>query len=316
MPMSARSQPQPSSWAQKTLIFLLLAALGAGFYVYLQREVLRRWFAQDLIGREMEILSEKIDHLQQQLTEAQAELERLSPSTPSEKVLEVFGKEPVQRSNVDDREMRCIHLARRLENLFAYLDGRDYVRDRVPPVASRVLVDSLLSRSAKNPPLVAKETENILRVLQNSAHFFRTFGKTDTLLVATLLRQEGELMEPTLQLFYELVGPEDECREQGVTLSISLPEAYPYAAYFLNTLGGQSYLLRRDSRVRLLTQYYAILILDRANEEKLNKWGLDIRIPLRNLLTDMESTGNLIHKKEYMKKLLDLNAKYEDLYGG
>lgn len=314
--MASRSQPPPSSWAQRTLVFLLLAVLGAGFYVYLQREVLRRWFAQDLIGREMEILSEKIDHLQKQLAEAQAELERLSPSTPSERVLEVFGAEPDQQSNVDEREMRCVHLARKLENLFVYLDGRDYVRDRIPPVASRDLLGSLLSRSVKKPPIVAKETENILRVLQNSAHFFRTLGKTDTLLVAALLRQEGELMEPTFQMLYELVGPENECREQGVTLSISLPEAYPYAAYFLNTLGGQSYLLRRDSRVRLLTQYYAILILDRANEEKLNEWGLDIRIPLRNLLTDMKSAGNLVRKREYLKRLLDLNAKYEELYGG
>jgi hypothetical protein len=35
---------------------------------------------------------------------------------------------------------------------------------------------------------------------------------------------------------------------------------YEYASY-LNTLGGRSYLMRRDSKVRLLTTYYCILVL-------------------------------------------------------
>jgi len=37
----------------------------------------------------------------------------------------------------------------------------------------------------------------------------------------------------------------------------------------LDTFGGRSYLLRRDSRIRLLSSYYCILVLDRSNDQKM-----------------------------------------------
>ena len=82
------------------------------------------------------------------------------------------------------------------------------------------------------------------------------------------------------------------------------------AVFFLNTLGGSSYLIRRDSRVRMLTQYYCLLILDQANQRKLNKLGFDIRPPLETLIGDLKGTANLTRKEEYIETLTGIRKRY------
>lgn len=300
-------------WSRRILVLLLVIVLGLGVYGYLQRDVLRRWFAQDLIGREMEILSARIANLEEQLQEAREEIEVLSPSTHSDKVQEVFGVDAENPVEADAETAYCSQLSRQLQNLFSYLDTQGYAAPR--GAGARETFRSILDRLAAHPPIVSKETESILRVLQNSAHFFRVLGKDDTLLVGTVLKNEVDIMEPTFALLYDLVGNSDRCTPEEVEFSISLSDSYQYAAYFLNTLGGQSYLLRRDSRVRMLAQYYAILIVDRANDRKLNEWGLDLRPSLEHLTTDMKTAPLLVRKKEYLKTLTELRGKYAGLYG-
>jgi hypothetical protein len=89
-----------------------------------------------------------------------------------------------------------------------------------------------------------------------------------------------------------------------------LPKLYPYAVFFLNTLGGSSYLMRRDSRVRNLTRYYCLLLIDEANRRKMNRLGLDIRPPLDLLLADLKGAANLEGKEAYLENLRTIRARY------
>jgi hypothetical protein len=75
-------------------------------------------------------------------------------------------------------------------------------------------------------------------------------------------------------------------------------------------LGGRSYLLRRDPKVRTLTIYYCVQVLDIANDEELNSRGIDIRPYLRSSLMDIENQTSLVHQKEYLSKLKELKLKY------
>ncbi len=86
---------------------------------------------------------------------------------------------------------------------------------------------------------------------------------------------------------------------------------YAYAGFFLNTLAGKSYLLRRDSKIRRLTTYYAVLIIDKANDENLNSSGIDIRPHIDFLINDIQSQIGLIHQKQYLIQLEQLGAKYK-----
>jgi hypothetical protein len=75
-------------------------------------------------------------------------------------------------------------------------------------------------------------------------------------------------------------------------------------------VGGRSYLLRRDSKVRILTTYYAILILDKANDAILNRYGIDIRPHINLSIDDIRNQKNLIYPEEYVAKLYQLQEKY------
>lgn len=162
----------------------------------------------------------------------------------------------------------------------------------------------------KTPPFVQRETDSLLQVLQNKAHFYRVLGKKDTLLLRDILRKEGDILESSFAILYQAMALQEKCKADGPALPVLLKEVYPYAVFFLNTLGGSSYLMRRDSLVRMLTRYYCILILDQANQRRLNKLGLDIRPPLDVLMGDLKDAVNLTRKEEYIETLKTIRAKY------
>jgi len=89
-----------------------------------------------------------------------------------------------------------------------------------------------------------------------------------------------------------------------------LSSQYEYAGFFLNSLGGRSYLLRRDPGVRILTTYYSVLILDRANEEDLNRHGIDIRPHIDSVAQEIRNSRGLVFQKQYLDRLEALREKY------
>ena len=91
----------------------------------------------------------------------------------------------------------------------------------------------------------------------------------------------------------------------------SLSVLYDYAGYFLNTLGGRSYLLRRDSKIRILSMYYCVLILDIANDKGLNSNGIDIRPHIALTFNDISNQIGFAHQKAYLNELGNLKRKYK-----
>ena len=85
---------------------------------------------------------------------------------------------------------------------------------------------------------------------------------------------------------------------------------YRYAGFFLNTLGGHSYLYRQDSRIRLLTVYYSVLIVHEANLQGLNEVGLDLRFFLPLIFDEIQSRNDLLYAEEYLQILTNLQLQY------
>lgn len=115
--------------------------------------------------------------------------------------------------------------------------------------------------------------------------------------------------------FYHWAEMEQSCDVPSFALQLPLNSLYEYAGFFLNTLGGQSYLFRRESKTRMLIKYYAVLIIDRANEKGLNRHGIDIRVPLRSTIEEMEVSQSLHDRENYLETLLMMQAKYQEKYG-
>lgn len=244
-------------------------------------------------------------------------LERGGPERVKE-TSEVFGPAvtvvPGVQSPTADRapaaEDVCKENREKLQALFAYLDRQDYIASRQLKGGSFEHFKSLLARLLDRPPLVQLETDDLMRVLQNKAHFYRVLGKKNTLLLRDIIRKEGDIIESSFAVLYQAMDLQEKCRPDGPALQVSLKDVYPYAVFFLNTLGGSSYLIRRDSRARMLTQYYCILILDQANRRRLNNLGLDIRPPLDVLMRDLKSAANMARKEEYLDTLKSIRAGY------
>ncbi|MGW8288283.1 MAG: hypothetical protein ACWGOD_08570, partial [Desulfobulbales bacterium] len=81
------------------------------------------------------------------------------------------------------------------------------------------------------------------------------------------------------------------------------------------TLGGQSYLFRRELYLRILVRYYSILIIDRANDMDTNRYGIDIRYTLDSLISEIQGNGGLENRQEYLENLIRLQEHYQDKYG-
>jgi len=204
------------------------------------------------------------------------------------------------------------------EQLLAYydqLDQQNYVADYQFSRGSRRHFNEIIHKLLANPPIVAGETDDLFSILKNMAHFYRVLGSRDIQLIKDILAEEGDRIEPTLALYYRWYQLGPQCRRQaGKNLApapdLPLAGLYGYAGYFLNTVGGQSYLFRRDPRVRMLVRYYAILIVDQANTEKNNRYGIDLRYPIKSLIEEMASTRLLTGQEAYLQRLEKLQAKY------
>jgi hypothetical protein len=61
----------------------------------------------------------------------------------------------------------------------------------------------------------------------------------------------------------------------------------------------------------LLTIYYCILTLDRANDQKMNPNGVDIRPLIASTARDIRSQMGLSYQREYLAELDRLARKYQ-----
>lgn len=210
----------------------------------------------------------------------------------------------------------CKEATDRLLAFFAHLDQQEYVAKYALKESSEKHIVRISTKLYANPPVVNRETDDLFTILTNSAHFYRILGKNNLLLIKDILSHESDNLETVMADFYNWAEKEQTCdNAPSFALQLPLNSLYEYAGFFLNTLGGQSYLFRRESRTRMLIKYYAVLIIDQANEKGLNRHGIDIRLPLRSTIDEMQVSQNLEKRDAYLEKLLLMQAKYQEKYG-
>jgi hypothetical protein len=245
-------------------------------------------------------LMEKVTGLEEELTSVKGE------SIPERKLKEVFGSEA---GGVKEEEpLSFEEIEQQVIAFFTYLDEQDYVQAYHFKGGTYQQFLSGLKKMSANPPSITDETASLYNLYRNMAHFFRVLGRKRVNLTRDVLQNEGEILESAMQTFY--LWATDETADREKTGQPTLKTLYTYSAFFLNTLAGKSYLLRRNSKIRLLTTYYSVLILDRANDQQLNPAGIDIRPYIEHLRYDLQSQIGLIHQKQYLTQLQQLADKY------
>ncbi len=202
------------------------------------------------------------------------------------------------------------NLIQALNDFYKHLDQQSYMKDFNLKEPSRIHFSNLLQKLIDNPPVVTNETDDLYTLLKNTAHFFRILGKENILILKGILDREKSSFENTLKTLYSLTAYPGATAQE---YSLILPKnaLYDYAGFFLNTMGGRLYLFRRDSISRMAVSYYSILLIDNANDEGYNRYGVDIRPAIDSLTDEIEGTGNrLLLREEYLDTLYDLKEKY------
>ncbi|MBW2469846.1 MAG: hypothetical protein JRE88_15905 [Deltaproteobacteria bacterium] len=246
-------------------------------------------------------LMEKVTGLEEEMASIKGE------TIPEGKLKEVFGSDSAAVK--EEEPLAFEEIEQQIKAFFTYLDEQDYVRAYGFKDGTYGQFQVVLKQMSANLPSITDETSSLYNLYRNMAHFFRILGKKRVNLVRDVLQNEGEILESAMQTFYRWTTY--EAGDISVSGQPSLQTMYAYAGFFLNTLAGRSYLLRRDSKIRILTTYYSVLILDKANDEKFNSAGIDIRPHIEFLLNDFEGQMGLIYHKQYVSELQKLAGKYD-----
>ncbi len=201
----------------------------------------------------------------------------------------------------DVKEGEQDQLQERVEQFFDYLDKQDYIKACNLEEGSYQHFLGLVSKLFSHPPVVSGEMRDLHILRRNVAHFYRVIGRKNILLIKDILSNDKKMIEPTMEMLHEWGLREIE--NKSGKIEACEDDLYEYAAFFLNTVAGKAYLLRRKSNTRMLLTYYSVLTLDMANKENLNRYGVDITPHVNLLIDDISSYSGLDHKDKYLERL-------------
>lgn len=207
--------------------------------------------------QEREKWQEMTEYLEYKITALKEELTLLKGVVvPREKLIEVFGEESIEVFP-EEGQISLEKIERQIEAFFSYLDKQKYVTAIKLKGGTYHQFQQAVEKLSSNPPVVTGETESLYRLFQNLAHFYRVLGKKRVNLIKGMLENESEIIESVMKTFYLWFTMGNGAREE-IKGRPSFEVLYKYSGYFLNTLAGRNYLLRRDPKVRILTTYYCV----------------------------------------------------------
>jgi hypothetical protein len=291
-------------------IFVGIVILGAlSFFAYKNLITWQKESLEKAVRQEQQFWQDKTSSLEKDIRLLQQELESIkSPTYPKDKATEAFGKEPgkvIQK----ERKVSFEEIEREIASFFRYLDNQAYIASYDLKGGTYKEYQKAVDSLSKNPPIITGEIDSLHRLLKNMAHLFRISGKNRIKLANDILNNESDIIEPVMRTFYLWFTLKDGSKQQ-IRGRPPLQVLYEYSGFFLNTLAGRSYLLRRDPKVRTLTYYYCVLIIDQANDEKFNSYGLDIRPHIQKSYDEIRSQIGLVDQKMYISTLESLKQKY------
>lgn len=260
-------------------------------------------------SQERSALQEQNEALKKELTNLEEELNQLKgQESPKGRIEEVFGNKSSLLS-LEARNLTFKEIELLVMSFFTYLDERGYIEKNKLTGSIYSQYETVENDLCASVPIGSGETESLYFLFQNATHFYRVLGKERLSLIKDIITDEFDIIEFAMKTFYMWYTYENDggIRMKGQP---SPKVMYDYAEFFLNSLGGKNYLLRRDSNIRILTSFYSVLIIDTANDKNLNSNGLDIRPYIKSTYDDITDYMGLFDKREYLNVLENLKIKY------
>ena len=209
----------------------------------------------------------------------------------------------------DPKEDYCTRIEKNVAEFFRYLDEKQYVSRLNPEADTYTRFIKILRRAAARPPFPAGEGSDPKIIIGNLYHFFRILSRKDLSLIRTVLKNEQDTMEISLEMFYRWLTLGDRCPDPE-NIRPSMTILYQYAGFFVNTTGGRAYLFRRPSDLRLLVSYYCVLIIHEADKKGRNNCGIDIFPLIEPLKNEIRYYPDFQFQEEYIFLLGEIEEYY------
>jgi len=208
-----------------------------------------------------------------------------------------------------DDKTYCERIEQEIQDYFRYLNAKGYVRHLGEGLDTYARFKAIIRKLSAKLPIPAGEGIDSSIINENIFLFFRVLDKNDFRLIREILKNEGDNLEPTLDLFYTWLTLGTRCPDPE---GIRPPQRvlYHYAGFFMNTIGGRSYLFRRPLGLRLLCSYYSLLILQEADKQGTNSYGIDVLPFIAPLATEIAMYPNFRFKQTYLKNLEEMEKDY------
>jgi hypothetical protein len=297
--------------AKRISFFLLLTVVVIGTIVALavwKWDVVVEKISEEKVNAERNAWMERTRELEGIIIEMQKGSEP-KPLRPAERLRQVFGPSSPLAKGAAPRTMKCVELEQSLRAFCKYLDAGETFRSQKTYRDSWALFTDILATLEKRPPTISAEAYRPSVIIENSYYFFRLLRREKMNIVREVLQYEADLAEPLMGVLYHWLMSGRTCDKQQSSPA-NLDSMYRYAGFFLNTLGGHSYLYRRDSKISLLTNYYSILVVHEANSRGFNEVGLDLRFFLPLIFGEIQNRNDLLYAEDYLQTLTDLQLQY------
>jgi hypothetical protein len=208
-----------------------------------------------------------------------------------------------------DEKMPCERIEQEMQEYFRYLNGKGYVRHLGEGMDTQAQFKAILRKLSTSLPVPAGEGIDSSIMHDNIFLLFRVLDKNDFRLTWEILKYEEDHLEVTLDLFYRWLTLGTRCPDPEGTLP-SWDVLYHYAGFFLNTIGGRSYLFRRSMGLRLLCSYYSLLILQEADKQGKNSYGIDVLPFIDPLAREIALYPDFRFKQTYLQTLAEMEKGY------
>jgi len=285
------------------VIALIIGGLALFFFSYYGNGSETQTAFQESAGTEVKDLGSGLSDA------GKGDSQSLQSATSQEQPAEGSVNKVVESQTMRVEEDECQKMKKDLMEFFAYLDKQDYIKGLQLNEDTFTHFMKIIHTLALDPPTPAGESLKYDTIIKNIYHFYRVLGLRDLKLILLVLRNEADTMEVNLALFYRWLVSGEKCNQKEM-LPVFPDTVYRYAGFLVNSIGGRACLFRRDIRLRLLLNYYGVLIVHEADKRKMNSFGIDITPFLEPLAEEIENYQLLYFRKEYAGKLIDLKNYY------
>ena len=286
-------QPRRRLWWGVSILAIVLAGILAWYFLGMEH---------DRKDTEISVIPEKIPPEK-----------KLPPPAPPKPETIVTGAPVVSQEIIplkpESPKDYCKRIEKDVRDFFAYLSTKDYIRHVQEGVDPFEHFLSIVARLSSKLPIPAGESADSTVLNSNIFHLFRVLDRRDIRLIREVMVHESDTLEITTEMFYRWLTLGNRCPDpEG--LRPSREALYHYAGFFLNTIGGRSYLFRRPLRMRLLGTYYSLLIIHESDKEGRNLYGIDPFPHVPTLIKEITLYGDFHFQETYLAKLTEIQKYY------